>query len=96
MRDGSTQQPIACGKARLIAAGEWTSCRLHEVTPEAAVLETDRPLGVGDPVVACIADVGALAGVVSANDGGKISVKFKRVADNRKIEDFAAGYRRPH
>lgn len=92
----SNEAPTLVGRAaRLIAGGEWTDVRLAEISPRAARFETDRPFGVGDPVVACIAEVGALAGVVETVDGGSCSVVFRTSAADA-ASNIAACYSRPH
>ncbi len=62
--------------AKLIHAGQWAGCRLAEISPTGALFEVDHDIVVGEKVVACIAEVGALAGVVAESGGGRCAVQF--------------------
>lgn len=82
--------------ARLIVAGEWRDCRLKEITPAVAVIETEGTLGVGEAVVACVAELGALPAIVNAAEGDEISITFTRPSTAAQDVCQSAGYRRPH
>jgi len=82
--------------ARLIVAGEWRDCRLKEITPAEAVLETAGALAVGDAVVACVTELGALPGVVNAAAGDEVSITFTRPNATGHMACQSAGYRRQH
>lgn len=61
--------PLIGAPAKMIAAGEWTSVVIDEITVGSARVTVDRRLELGAPVVICVAEVGALAGSVqSASD----------------------------
>lgn len=67
---------VGCN-ARLIKAGEWSDCRLTEITPAGAKIQASTDLRVGERVVACIAEVGALTATVSAVVDGDCSLSFE-------------------
>lgn len=74
-----TEKDVLVGRAaRLIAAGEWRDVRLTEVSPNGARFVVQKEIPVGLPVVACIADVGALAGVVETSDAERCVITFNR------------------
>jgi len=82
--------------ARLIVAGEWRDCRLKQITPVEALFEIEVALGVGDAVVACVTELGALPGTVKAAEGDEISISFTRPMAAAHDACQSAGYRRQH
>lgn len=89
-------QNLVGAPARLIVAGEWRDCRLKEITLEEAVIETEGTLGVGEAVVACVTELGALPAVVNAAEGDEISITFTRPNATAPGAYQSAGYRRQH
>ena len=77
MGDMANNAALVGCEARLILGGEWLDCWLAELTPRGAVLEIDRPLPIGEKVVACIGEVGAMPGVVSEVGGGLCEIAFR-------------------
>ncbi len=76
MTSKSNAAPIAGASARLIHHGEWTSCAVAEITPRHAVLLLDGTLEIGEKIVACVRDVGAIAGAVAEARDGAYVVAF--------------------
>lgn len=68
--------PIVGNTARLIRHGEWTPCSVAEITPRHAILLLEGSLEIGEKIVACVRDVGAIAGAVSEARDGAYVVAF--------------------
>lgn len=98
MNDGADRK-LEGASARLIVAGEWRKCQLKEITPSTAVVETEGGVEVGETVVACVTELGALPGVVDAADGQQLSITFTRpddAGDAGSPPCQSAGYKRLH
>ena len=83
MPSNSEAQPIVGATARLIHAGEWQACHVRELTPDRAVLALDNRLEVGEKVVACVRDVGALAATVESGENGVYEVTLEGGSPDR-------------
>ncbi len=79
--------------AKLIHAGEWTDCRLAELTPRQILVDLEVSLAIGAQVVACIAEVGAFPGTVESAAEGRCTILFKRSA-GLSGEQLTAAYKR--
>ncbi|MGZ0188627.1 MAG: PilZ domain-containing protein [Alphaproteobacteria bacterium] len=79
---------IGCD-AKLIHGGQWARCRLTEISPTGVQFEMEESLEVGERVVACIADVGAIAGEVAQSSNGRCSIAF--LGGSSVIGDQMAG-----
>lgn len=74
-----TEAPALVGcEARIIQDGEWRRCRLAEISPRGALLEMEDAPPVGEQVVACISEVGALAGTVEETSDGRCAIAFRQ------------------
>ncbi len=80
MQDANMSAPLIGCEAKIIRAGQWIRCRLAEISPRGALLQTDVELAIGDKVVACIGEVGAMAGAVAEIKDGLYAVVFKTVS----------------
>ena len=69
---------LAGCSAKLIHDGRWIDCQLAELTADGASVETHCALKPGDPIVACISDVGAIPGAVKTIVDGRFAIEFAR------------------
>ena len=71
---------IVGSPARVIRQGEWRPCEVRELTPDRALLLLEDSLEIGERIVACVRDVGALAGTVKSVQNGSCEVSFADIA----------------
>jgi|GEM_PF-2268444 len=84
---------IGC-EARLIRSGEWLRCWLEEITPSGARVVVDHAVAVGERVVACIGEVGAMPGTVSEASDGRCAISFSETAPQTLRARMPACYER--
>lgn len=63
-------------KAKLMADGDWHTCRILNISTGGAKLQIDRRIGHGTPVSLEIGEFGQFSATVAWQQGSEVGVKF--------------------